>query len=105
MAPESRWCKTCTILLDVVEEEHEETCRACIDSDENKDVVMEDLYFRRLWKAVQYKHAGVPVLDLVGDLDEVLDIQVVENEIERIQYEQAKEGRDSDRPPEEDPED
>lgn len=89
--PESRWCSTCTILNDVDPSEHEETCRHCIASDENKDVVAQDPYFTRIWKAAQLKRAGIPVLNLISDLDDALAIHTVETEIERIYYEKLKE--------------
>ena len=86
----SRWCNQCTLLDEAEEDEHEEICRQCRASDENKDVVLEDPYFVRLWKAVQLKRAGIPVLDLVANLDEVLAIQTIADEAEEIQLEQMQ---------------
>jgi len=89
----SRWCNQCTLLDDAPDDEHEEICRQCRESDENKDVVLEDPYFVRIWRAVQLKRAGVPALELVASLDEVLAIQAVADEAEKIQIEQWEENQ------------
>jgi hypothetical protein len=87
---DARWCRTCTIVQDVEEAALEQTCADCIEGDENKDVVMEDPYFVRVWRAVQLKRAGLPVLDLIDSLDDALAIHAVEAEVEHVQYEKRK---------------
>ena len=87
---DARWCRDCTILEEVEPEAHEATCSDCRDSDENKDVVMADPYFARVWKALQYKKSGIPVLDLVTDLDDALCIQAVEAAVSEVEHEQRE---------------
>ena len=69
----------------------EATCADCIASDNSKDVAMRDEYFRRIWRAVQLKRAGIPVMELIETLDDALAIQAVESEAESIEYEKRRE--------------
>ena len=92
--PDARWCATCTILDDVEPDAHDATCTDCRASDQNKDVVAADPFFMRIYRAVQYKKAGVPVLDLAKTLDDTLAIFAVENELERLRQEQRAEDRE-----------
>jgi hypothetical protein len=71
-------------------EAHEATCADCIASEQNKDVVLEDPYFVRIWRSVQFKVAGIPVLELIDSLDDALAIQAVEAKIREIEIEKAK---------------
>ena len=48
----------------------------------------------RIYRAVQYKKAGVPVMDLAQTLDDTLAIFAVENELERLRQEQRAEDRE-----------
>ena len=89
--PDTRWCRTCKVIQEAEPGDEEETCRQCIASDENKDVVVEDPYFRKIWEAAQLKAAGIPVMDLVATLDDALAIHAVSQEAERIGIERARE--------------
>tara|TARA_R110000787_G_scaffold17741_2_gene55038 strand:- start:81 stop:410 length:330 start_codon:yes stop_codon:yes gene_type:complete len=93
--PDARWCITCTLLDDVEESAHAATCDDCRASDLNKDEVVADPFFNRLYKAVQYKKAGVPVMELAQTLDDTLAIFAVENEIEKIRQELRAEEREN----------
>lgn len=55
---------------------------------------MEDPYFVRMWRGVQLKKAGIPVLELIDDLDDALVLQAIEAKIQEIHREQAEEGRE-----------
>ena len=85
-------------MADVVPEAHEATCHDCIASDLNKDIVVEDPYFTRIWRAVQLKKAGIPVLELVTHLDDAIAIHAVEAKISEIQHDKLKEERSDEDP-------
>lgn len=89
--PDTRWCRTCKVIEEAEPGDEEETCRQCIASDENKDVVVRDGYFARVWRAAQLKAAGISILELISTLDDALAIQAVSQEAERLAIEQAQE--------------
>jgi len=96
----ARWCQNCPLIQQVEPEAREATCQDCRASDQNKDVVLEDPYFVRMWRGVQLKKAGIPVLELIEDLDDALVLQAIEvkvDEIHREQRETEREGSQRDR--------
>uniref|UniRef100_A0A6M3LAY6 Uncharacterized protein n=1 Tax=viral metagenome TaxID=1070528 RepID=A0A6M3LAY6_9ZZZZ len=60
-------------------------------------MALEDPYFGRIWKALQYKKAGIPVLELVTSLDDSLCIQAVESAISEHEHEQRESKREAER--------
>lgn len=94
MDDDARWCNTCTELVHEDPAGWDDVCRQCREGDENKDIVVQDAGFVRLWRAVQYKAAGIPVLDLIADLDDALAIKAIEDQVQVNQAEDLEEQRD-----------
>ncbi len=101
MDEDARWCQGCPLVREVEPEAQEETCRDCIASDLNKDIIFEDLFFARMWRGLQLKQAGIPVMEIIQDLDEALILQAMETKIKEVHRQQQEDKRDN-KPPTDD---
>ncbi len=101
MDEDARWCQGCPLVREVEPEAREATCHDCIASDLNKDIIFEDLFFSRMWRGLQLKQAGIPVMEIIQDLDEALILQAMETKIKEVHRQQQEDKRDN-KPPTDD---